>query len=91
MQRQQDETEQAKLKLTNVGSQLSFSHFFVPKVEKNTSNAKKCFFRVKAKKSNRVFSELISKKTDRIGFREKKFGGKIVSDRFTTNQLVSNF
>ena len=91
MQRQQDEREQAKLKLTNVGSHISFSHFFVSKVEKKYLERKKCFFRVKAKKSNRVFSELISKKTDRIGFREKNFGGKIVSDRFTTNQLVSNF
>ena len=73
-----------KIKIDKCRFSTFFLTFFRSEGRKKYLERKKMLFRVKAKKSNRVFSELISKKTDRIGFREKNLAGKlsrIVSQR----------
>ena len=73
MQRQQEKTEQAKLKLTNVGSQLSFSHFFVPKVEKKIPRTQKMLFSGQGQKIESSFfgANLEKNGSDRVS--GKKF------------------
>ena len=85
MQRQQEKTEQAKLKLTNVGSQLSFSHFFVPKVEKKYLERKKMLFSGQGQKIESSFfgANLEKNGSDRVSGKKILAGklSRIVSQR----------
>ena len=81
-----------KIKIDKCRFSTFFLTFFRFEGRKKYLERKKMLFSGQGQKiESSFFSELISKKTDRIGFREKNFGGKIVSDRFTTNQLVIKF
>ena len=80
-----------KIKIDKCRFSTFFLTFFRSEGRKKIPRTQKMLFSGQGQKIESSFFGANLEKSDRIGFRKKYFGGKIVSDRFTTNQLVSNF